>query len=89
MSGKTAAILRRANTDFVLFVSTYCPYCVRAKRILDSKRLSWADHNLSKDPELQMDVVATTRHRTVPVIFDIRGDEPVFVGGSDDLENYL
>ena len=34
-------------------------------------------------------VVAETRHRTVPAVFDLRGDEPVFVGGSDHLLEYL
>jgi hypothetical protein len=30
-----------------------------------------------------------TGHRTVPVIFDMRGGHPVFVGGSDNLLEYL
>ena len=29
-----------------------------------------------------------TGHRTVPVLFDLRGDEIVFVGGSDNLIEY-
>jgi len=36
-----------------------------------------------------MEFVALTGHRTVPVVFDLRGDEPIFVGGSDNLEVYL
>jgi len=89
MSDKVNAILARANTDFVMFVTTVCPYCHKAKRMLDSRKLSWADHNVQKDRGLQMEVVGMTGHRTVPAIFDVRGTEPVFVGGSDDLESYL
>jgi len=33
--------------------------------------------------------VMETGHRTVPVVFDMRGDVPVFVGGSDNLLEYL
>jgi glutaredoxin len=57
--------------------------------MLDGQKLSWKDVNVQNDSELRMEVVAMTGHRTVPVIFDLRGDEPVFVGGSDNLEVYL
>lgn len=57
--------------------------------MLDRHKLSWSDSNVQKDRTLQMEVVAMTGHRTVPVIFDTRGDEPIFVGGSDNLEDYL
>jgi hypothetical protein len=36
-----------------------------------------------------MAVVQMTGQRTVPAIWDIRGDEPVFVGGADQLQVYL
>ena len=36
-----------------------------------------------------MEFVAMTGHRTVPIVFDVRGSDPVFVGGSDNLEDYL
>jgi len=57
--------------------------------LLDSQKLSWTDVNVQKDHALRNEVVAMTGHRTVPVIFDIRGEQPVFVGGSDNLESYL
>jgi hypothetical protein len=30
-----------------------------------------------------------TGHRTVPICIDMRGDTPLFVGGSDHLIKYL
>ena len=89
MSDRVNAMLARANTDFVMFVTNVCPYCHKAKRMLDRHKLSWSDYNVQKDRTLQMEVVAMTGHRTVPVIFDTRGDNPIFVGGSDNLEDYL
>lgn len=89
MSDRVNAMLGRANTDFVMFVTNVCPYCHKAKRMLDQHKLSWSDYNVQKDRTLQMEVVAMTGHRTVPVIFDTRGDNPIFVGGSDNLEDYL
>ena len=89
MSGRVKAILARANTDFFMFTTNVCPYCHKAKRMLDRHKLSWSESNVQKDRALQREVVAMTGHRTVPVIFDTRGDEPIFVGGSDNLEDYL
>lgn len=89
MSERVNTVLARANTDFVMFVTNVCPYCHKAKRMLDRHKLSWSDYNVQKDRTLQMEVVAMTGHRTVPVIFDTRGDDPIFVGGSDHLEDYL
>lgn len=89
MSGRVMSHLNRANTDFLLFSTNICPYCTKAKRMLDGQKLSWKDVNVQNDRELRMEVVAMTGHRTVPVIFDIRGAEPIFVGGSDDLEIYF
>ena len=89
MSDRVMALLNRADSDFFIVSTNVCPYCFKAKRILDGQRLSWTDVNVENDRELRMEFVAMTGHRTVPVIFDIRGDEPIFVGGSDNLEVYL
>ena len=89
MSDRVQSLLNRADSDFLMFSTNVCPYCHKAKRLLDSQKLSWTDVNVQKDHVLRNEVVAMTGHRTVPVIFDIRGDNPVFVGGSDNLESYL
>ena len=89
MSDRAMALLTRADTDFFIVSTNVCPYCFKAKRYLDGRQLSWTDVNVQGDQELRMEFVAMTGHRTVPVIFDLRGDEPVFVGGSDNLEDYL
>ena len=81
--------LESADPAFLFFSQTICPYCTRAERTLDAHGLTYTEVNLDHHDGLREQVVATTKHRTVPVVFDLRGDEPVFVGGSDTLMEYL
>ena len=83
------AMLKRADADFFIVSTNVCPYCFKAKRYLDGHKFSWTEVNVQHDRELRMEFVAMTGHRTVPVVFDIRGEKPIFVGGSDHLEEYL
>ena len=36
-----------------------------------------------------MEVVEETGHRTVPVVIDLRGEQPMFIGGFDETNRYL
>ena len=42
--------------------------------------LTYSEVNLDNFEGLRKEVVMETGHRTVPVVFDMRGDAPVFVG---------
>ena len=81
--------LESAKTDFLFFSQTICPYCTRAERTLDAHGLTYTEVNLDHHDGLREQLVAETRHRTVPGVFELRGDGPVFVGGSDHLLEYL
>ena len=81
--------IRSAKTDFLFFSQTICPYCTRAARTLEAKQLTYTEINLDHYDGLRSQVVNETGHRTVPVVFDLRGELPVFVGGSDNLIDYL
>ena len=81
--------LESCETDFLLFTQTVCHYCNVAKRVLDSKDLSYTVVNFDHEGDLRFEVVRETGHRTVPVCLDMRGDTPLFVGGSDNLIKYL
>lgn len=70
-----------AGPEVVMYVSSWCPYCVRAKAILQRKGVSWKEVNIETDPSLRQHMIETTGRRTVPQIFI--GDH--HVGGSDDL----
>ena len=82
-------IMASSNRDFLVFTQTICPYCTRAFRTLDSKHFTYTEVNLDNFIGLRKEVVMETGHRTVPVVFDMRGKDPIFVGGSDHLMDYL
>ena len=59
-----------------------CPYCARAKRLLDDKGAAYEEYELHTMPGKREEMLARARGRTtVPQIF-IAG---CHVGGSDDL----
>lgn len=70
--------------DVQVYVTSYCPYCVRAKALLDRKKVPFTEINVEDDPGKRAWLVeATGGRRTVPQIF-IDGKA---VGGSDDLHD--
>ena len=64
-----------------VYTTKVCPYCVRAKALLDRRGIPYSEVDVTNDPDKRAWLVETTGRRTVPQIFI--GDEPV--GGSDDL----
>ncbi|RAH16350.1 MAG: glutaredoxin [Methanobacteriota archaeon] len=74
------------NSDFLIYSSDFCPYCVAAERYLRGKGLSFTIIDLTNDPQKRFEIVKATNHRTVPVIFDLRNGKPEFIGGFDDLQ---
>ena len=77
------------TTDFLMYTGQFGGYCSAAKRLLNSKDLTFTEISFDEQPDLRKPVVEATGHRTVPVILDIRGEQPVFVGGFDQLQPYL
>jgi len=66
----------------VLMYSTrVCPYCVMAKRLLESKGVVIEEVRVDEDFARREEMMRITGRRTVPQIFI--GD--FHVGGSDDL----
>jgi glutaredoxin 3 len=64
-----------------IYTTQTCPYCVRAKRLLQKKNVPYQEIDVSSDDEARMQLMQTTGRRTVPQVFI--GD--THVGGSDDL----
>ncbi len=65
-----------------MYTTGYCPYCVRAKALLQSKGvLAIEEIRIDTDPAQREDMMRITGRRTVPQIF-IGGTH---VGGCDDL----
>ncbi len=68
--------------DVVLYTTMMCPYCYRAKQLLDEKGVAYQEIDVGMDPAKRREMTARAGGRgTVPQIF-IDGRH---IGGSDDL----
>ena len=70
-----------SQPPITLYVTGWCPYCQRAKALLDSKQLAFNEVDVDEDPKLRQEMTARSGRRTVPQIFI--GER--HVGGCDDL----
>ena len=65
-----------------IYTKAFCPYCVRAKALLDRRRIAYDEHDITMGGPGRAEMLARAGGRTtVPQVFV--GD--VHVGGSDDL----
>ena len=64
-----------------IYTKDYCPYCMRAKHLLETKGVRFEEYEITNDADGQRDMIQRSGRRTVPQIF-IDG---VHLGGSDDL----
>ena len=64
-----------------MFTTEVCPYCVRAKQLLDSLGAGYQEIRVDLDPAKRDEMITRSGRRTVPQIF-INGQS---VGGCDDL----
>ena len=65
-----------------IYTKFACPYCVRAKMLLDGKGVAYIEYDISGDASKREEMVSRAPSaRTVPQIFI--NDRAV--GGSDDL----
>lgn len=66
-----------------IYSSSWCPYCVRAKALLQKKGLAFSEFNIETDPARRDEMLARSDGaRTVPQIFI--NDRQV-IGGCDGL----
>jgi glutaredoxin 3 len=64
-----------------MYTTNICPYCIRAKMLLNAKGVSFEEINVSGDHETRDWLVKVTGRRTVPQIFI--NDEAI--GGFDEM----
>ncbi|WP_339764769.1 glutaredoxin 3 [uncultured Hoeflea sp.] len=68
--------------DVILYTRQFCGFCTAAKRLLDSKSVSYTEHDATFSPDLKQEMIGKANGRaTFPQIF-IDG---VHVGGCDEL----
>lgn len=68
--------------EVVIYTTMFCPYCARAKALLEKKNVAFEEISVDFDPPLREEMALRAEGRTtVPQIF-IDGRP---IGGSDDL----
>ena len=65
----------------IVYNTESCPYCVRARQLLESKNISYTDIRVDEEPQLRQEMFEKTGRTSVPQIFI--GNEAI--GGCDDL----
>lgn len=65
----------------VIYTTSYCPFCTRAKNLLRSKGVAFQEIDVSDDDAKRQWLVKTTGMRTVPQIFV----NEQALGGYDDI----
>lgn len=69
-------------SQVTIYTKAYCPYCVRAKSVLDNKGVSYQEIRIDEQPELRPEMISRAGGRTtVPQIFI--GER--HIGGCDDM----
>ncbi len=68
--------------EIEIYISPFCGFCFRAKRLLESKSVSYNEIDVLSSPERRDEMIRRAGGRsTVPQIF-IDGEH---IGGSDEL----
>jgi len=64
-----------------IYSTLFCPYCTRAKMLLDQKGVEYNEIRVDMDPERRKEMIDLSGRTSVPQIF-IDDDH---IGGCDDL----
>lgn len=65
----------------LLYSTTACPYCIRAKRLLEQKGVVYQEIKVDHNSQQMAIMIQRSNRRTVPQIFI----DDYHVGGYDDL----
>lgn len=67
--------------EVIIYSRAFCPYCLKAKDLLNSKQVAYTELRIDLQPALREEMIAKSERNTVPQIF-INGQA---IGGSDEL----
>ncbi|WP_268799114.1 glutaredoxin 3 [Pseudomonas huanghezhanensis] len=67
--------------EVIVYSSDYCPYCSRAKQLLNSKKVAFDEIVVDGKPGLRSEMIKKAGRTSVPQIWI----GSVHVGGCDDL----
>lgn len=64
-----------------IFCTPYCPYCIRAKKLLENKNVEYEEIRVDLDSVRHNEMIKRSNRTSVPQIFI----DDYHVGGCDDL----
>lgn len=67
--------------DVLIYTSRWCPYCIRAKQLLDAKGVHYQELSIDGQPALRAQMAERAGRTSVPQIWI----GSTHVGGCDDL----
>jgi glutaredoxin 3 len=69
------------STNIKMYSSAWCPFCIQAKRLLDSKGADYEEILVDGDPKKRAKMMQESGRHTVPQIWI----NDLHIGGCDDL----
>ncbi len=69
------------SAGVTLYTTRFCPYCIRARNLLDNKGVAYRDIAVDNDPQLRREMMIRSGRDTVPQIWI--GER--HIGGFDDM----
>lgn len=67
--------------EVIIYTTATCPFCVRAKNLLDKKGVTYQELRVDQNPGLWKEIEERTGRNTVPQLFI----DEFHVGGYDDM----
>ncbi|MAY42140.1 MULTISPECIES: glutaredoxin 3 [unclassified Neptuniibacter] len=67
--------------NVTIYTTAWCPYCIRAKMLLDKKQVEYTEEKVDGDLAKRQEMAKLSGGQTVPQIFI--GDTPI--GGCDEM----
>jgi glutaredoxin 3 len=65
----TMSATSAADAGVLLYTTGWCPFCARAKALLERKGLEYREINVEDDPGQRAEMMKRSGRRTVPQIF--------------------
>ncbi len=85
MAGTESADLQQevgtGVAEVIIYTTRFCPYCIRAKMLLDQKSVSYQEVKVDGNPALRREMAEMAGQTSVPQIW-INGEH---IGGCDQL----
>ena len=69
------------SADVTLYTTRFCPYCIRARNLLQDKGVAYRDIAVDNDQQLRREMMTRSGRDTVPQIWI--GEQ--HIGGCDDM----